>query len=207
MLPTPSGRGRRVRWVAAGVLFVAIVSVWWLRGPLLGGFARLFRVDNPAPSDVLVVLLGNWSCRPLRAAELYHERIAPTVLMGTSTPIPYADLNETTLDRRVLIRAGVPDSAITVLPGIVTSTREEAFRVRDYLKTHPARRVTIVTTAFHTGRARWIFRRVLRGTGVDVRAASAADPRYDEATWYTTAAGRAAYLQEVPKWLYYRIAY
>ena len=60
----------------------------------------------------------------------------------------------------------------------------------------------MVTTAFHTLRTRWIFRRALIGTGVDVRIAASNDPRFDETNWYTKVDGIRAYSQEVLKMTY-----
>jgi hypothetical protein len=37
--------------------------------------------------------------------------------------------------------------------------------------------------------------------------AAAPDPRFDETDWYTTEIGRACYLSEMFKVLYYRLAY
>ena len=101
----------------------------------------------------------------------------------------------------------MPDGAVVILPGEVTSTREEAQRVGDYLARHPARRVTIVTTSFHTTRCSWIFRRELRGRGVDVRSAAATDRRFNESNWYQTEDGLATYLTEAVKTVYYRLKY
>src|SRR5438309_819965 len=89
-------RRRRRRWlvrisVALGVLLLLTA----FHRPLLTGFAGLFRVDDPAPSDALVVLLGGPTNRPQRAAELYRRGIAPLILIGTSTDDPHARLNET----------------------------------------------------------------------------------------------------------------
>jgi uncharacterized SAM-binding protein YcdF (DUF218 family) len=176
--------------------------------PLLAGFAHLFRVDDPpVPSEALVVLLGGMDHRPLKAAGLYRRGLAPTVLLGESAPIPFPDLSETALNRQVLLRGGVPAGAIRVLPGEVTSTRDEALRVRDYARGRAVRRITVVTTAFHTARARWIFRKVLRGSGVEVRMAAAADPKFDESNWYTNDEGLTTYLNETVKQVYYRLAY
>lgn len=209
--PAPGAprRRRSLRWsVRLGAVagLMALVLALSYR-PLLVGYARLFRVHDPAPSGAIVVLQGQWTVRPVTAAGLYRAGLAPVVLMGATDPVPYPDLCESALNRRVLIRAGVPPGAIRVLPGPVTSTSDEALRVRDYLRTHPMRRITVVTTAFHAARARWIFRRVLRGMGVEVRVAAARDPRFDESDWYRSALGRSCYLSEAPKVLYYRLRY
>jgi uncharacterized SAM-binding protein YcdF (DUF218 family) len=207
MLPPPSARrsGLRVT-LAAFVLGLSIAVLAAAQRPLLVGFARLFRVDDPAPADAIVLLMGGWFTRPLRAAELYRDGLAPTVLLSATEPIPYPDLCESALNRKVLIHAGVPSDRIAILPRETTSTREEALQVRDYVSGRPIRRVIVVTTAFHTARARWIFRKVLRGTGVEVRTAAAEDPRFNESNWYTNR-GLLVYLQEAPKRLFYQLVY
>ena len=205
-----SVHGFRVRkWVIRTCisigLLVSILAI--VHRPLLVGFALLFRIDNPAPSDAIVVLNGQWMIRPLRAAELYRQRIAPVVLLGSTKPIPYPDLSESALNRAVLIRAGVPPEAIKVLPGEIESTQEEALRVKEYLQSHPAKRITVVTHPFHTTRSRWIFRKVLQDANLDVRMAAASDPRFDESNWYKKGIGRDCYLAEAVKLVYYRLRY
>ena len=211
LMPPPADpRLRRARrWVIRAASACAIVgALIAAHRPLLTGFARLFRVDDPAPSDALVLLLGGSHHRPVKAAELYRQGLAPMILMGESTVNERVNLNESKLASELLIRHGVPAGAIHILPGgVVTSTREEAMRVRDYARDHPIRRVTLVTTAFHTARARWIFRRVLRGTGIEVRAAAVAHPEFDESSWYTRDEGLVHYFDEAFKTVYYRIAY
>jgi uncharacterized SAM-binding protein YcdF (DUF218 family) len=205
LLPAPP-LPRRWRRAVCATTLLALALLVFAHRPLFVGFARHFRVDDPAPSDAIVVLTGGWLTRPLRAAELYRQGMAPLILLSASEPFPYPDLCESALNRKVLIHAGVPDDDILVLPRISTSTVHEATQVRDYIRTHPMRRIIVVTTAFHTSRSRWIFQRILRGTGVEVRAAAAEDPRFDESNWYTNQ-GFLAYLQEALKRLVYQLSY
>ena len=55
------------------------------------------------------------------------------ILMGSTAPHPDPDPASQALNRAVLVRSGVPGDAVRVLspPGPVTSTRDEALRVRD----------------------------------------------------------------------------
>jgi uncharacterized SAM-binding protein YcdF (DUF218 family) len=202
--PAWSRLKRTTAWLAmaAAVLFPVVLA----HRPLLTGIAHLFRVDDPAPSDAIVVLLGGPDHRPARAAELYQQGLAPVILLG-HVPIDH-ELSEETLTRRYLLAHGVPPGAIHILPPVVESTRDEAFRVLEYVRAHPTvRRVTIVTSAFHSGRARWIFRRVLRGTGIDIRVAAARVPEFDETNWYTKDQGLMLYFGEAVKSVYYRLVF
>jgi uncharacterized SAM-binding protein YcdF (DUF218 family) len=204
-------KGRVRTWVLRAALAVLTAGALFVvfRRPLLVAAARAFRVDDPAPSDALVVLMGQWDTRAPGAAALYRRGVAPVVLMGATGPGPEPDLSESALNRAVLLRSGVPAEAVRVLEGArpVTSTREEALRVLDYVRAHPARRVTVVTTAFHTARSRRVFRKALGPLGVDVRMAAVADPRFDESNWYTRIDGVIEYTQEALKAVVYRLAY
>jgi uncharacterized SAM-binding protein YcdF (DUF218 family) len=185
-----------VRWPRWAGICVALPAVlaFVLHPTLLTSLALQFRVDNPAPSDALVLLLGGERDRPEKTAELFRNGMSSLVLIGSD-----ADL---ALNRAALIEDGVPPRAIVSL-GPTIGTREEAWRVREYIKAHPhVRRITVVTTAFHTLRSRWIFRRALTTTGVDVRVAASDDRRFDETNWYISPDGVQAYSQEVLKMAY-----
>jgi uncharacterized SAM-binding protein YcdF (DUF218 family) len=112
--------------------------------------------------------------------------------------------NDADVAVRILQHQGVPDSAIIMLriPGGVTSTQDEGRVLRDYLQTHPAQRVIVVTSAYHTRRARWTLRRELRGVEADLRMAAAEDDRFDASNWWTREAGFLAYVSEMLKFVH-----
>jgi uncharacterized SAM-binding protein YcdF (DUF218 family) len=202
----------RVHWLRR--LFLALLVALLGAGglalfhrPLLTGYARLFRVDDPSPSDAIILLLGGSTHRPDKAAELYRQGLAPRILLGREPENPFFPDDRSARIKTYLQGLGVPGDAIEILPGVVTSTRDEALRVREYLARHPARRLTVVTTAFHTRRARWIFRRVLADLNVDVRAAAATDPDFNESNWYRTEEGLILYINETIKSIYYYFNY
>lgn len=210
MLPARShprwGRLRRLLlWAVGGVAIVAMLVL--LHRPLLAAFANAFRVDDPVPSDAIVELLGGISHRPDRVAELYKQGIAPLVLLGTSVHDDPLDSDETARTVNRLVTLGVPRAAIRVMPGEVESTFDEANRVRDEVLHTGLRRLTVVTTAFHTRRAGWVFRKVLEGLPVTVHTAAAVHPNYDEAHWYRSDEGLVLYFGELIKTLYYWLIY
>lgn len=208
--PTRNPLRRRLRrWFYWGLAVVLVGGVLVLaHRPLLVGFATSFRVDDPAPSDAIVLLLGGTDHRPAKVAELYRRHLAQRVLMAGARPRPVLSRDETAENQKVMIRAGVPQEAIQILPGIATSTRDEALLVRDYVRSDPSiRRIVVVTSAFHTARARWIFRKVLRDSGVEVRTAAVDHPDFNETNWYTRDESLVVYFSEALKSVYYRLAY
>jgi uncharacterized SAM-binding protein YcdF (DUF218 family) len=193
---TPRRRRRFITLAIAVTLSLVVIGL--AHRPILKGFALSFRVDDPAPGDVLVLLTGGESDRARRTAELYQRGFAPIVLVCSDA--------DTETNVRDLVSAGVPAAAIRRL-GTVTSTYDEAVRLRDDAAANSVRRITAVTTAYHTRRARWILGRVFRGTGVEVHMAASDDARFDESNWYRNPAGRRFYFNEVIKLLYYYTHY
>lgn len=199
---------RRRRRIVLAIVAMLLISAAALHRPLLAGYALLFRVDDPADSDYLVLLLGGLEHRPAKVGELYRQGVAPQVLLCTASARDGCT-DFTQIFRSRLIDAGVPPQAIRILPEAVESTRDEAHRVRDFFNSLPEpkpRRITLVTTAYHTARSRWIFRRVL-GDGLDIRAAAASDHRFDEHNWHRVEEGLLGYVNETIKTVYYRLNY
>lgn len=187
-------RSRTVLTVALG----AVLALGLLAKPLSIRYALLFRVHDPVPSDVLVILTGGEHDRALHTAELYRQGFGRRILICTDS--------DTSTNRTNMVSAGVPADSITTL-GAVSSTHDEAVRVRDYIRANPVQRLTIVTTAYHSARAYWVFRRVLQGTGVEVHVAATQDARFNESNWYRSEAGRTFYVRELFKTIYYRLVY
>ena len=68
--------------------------------------------------------------------------------------------------------------------------------------------ITVVTTSFHTARARWIFRKVFRDKGADIPLAAATAPTFDEGqNWYRRDESLLLYFAETVKTLVYRLIY
>src|SRR5205085_677321 len=112
----PRTRRWRRRLVRVGLVVVVVAFLAIAHKTLLTSYARLFRVDDPAPSDAIVVLLGGSDHRPLRALELYRERVAPLILIGLSSTDKTTAWRETHSTIEELVRGGVPRPAIQVLP-------------------------------------------------------------------------------------------
>lgn len=219
-----SGPGARLRAGARGclvgvaatlLLLLLLLLLYLLRGPILGAVGGWFTVeDPPARADLIYVLNGDGPSmtRPEMAADLYLRGLAPRVVIARAADPP-ARLhglypNDTDVNLGVLRQRGVPDTSLEqiVWHDGVTSTRDEALALRDYLERRPAERVLVVTTAYHTRRARWLVRRALRGRDVEIRMIPAPHPDFDERTWWHQEEGLLLYFAEVVKLVHNALA-
>jgi len=75
------------------------------------------------------------------------------------------------------------------------------------LAAHHAQRVILVTSAEHTRRARWVFRKVLARMPVEVRSAPVHRLCFDETNWWKSNEGILTYLHEYLKLLFYWFHY
>ncbi len=153
------------RWLVVGpaVLLLAyalhpVVFVW--AGHWLNVGERL-----DAPVDYVYVLGGEASTRPFLAAAIYRAGFTRMVLIPEGQPSA-TDIDglvpaDHQVQHEVLLRRGVPADAILQLPGPVDSTRDEAHVLAKFMASNPKSSVAVVTSDFHTRRARLIFRRLL----------------------------------------------
>lgn len=168
-------------------------------------------------ADAIMILSGssNYVERARWAARLYREGRAPLVLLtddgqrgGWSQP---EQRNPFFVERaaRELNQAGVPPEKIEVLPGLVSSTYDEALALRDFATTRGLRSVLVVTSAYHSRRALWTVRRVSEGSGLEVGMdappAGAESPA--PSIWWIRPRGWQMVAGEYPKMLYYRLRY
>src|SRR6266545_679994 len=173
--PMSAGHFFMSRRIVRTFCFVAVAfAVWSL---LAWGAAKLLVTHSDiANADVILVLsdASTYFERTHRAAELWRDRRAPRVLLTNDNTL--SGWSET--ERRnpffferatqELQRSGVRREEIEVLPEAVRSTYDEAVVMRSYAIQHGLRSVLIVTSAYHSRRALWIFNTVFRGTGIQI---------------------------------------
>ena len=197
-----SERGGIILTLLAWLMVLALLAtVWLLRRPLLRTAGELLVVDEgPQPSDAIVVL-GNdnyFGDRAARAAELYRGRWAPRVIASGAQVRPYASIAD--LMRRDLIERGVPQDAAIHFSHRAAGTREEAYAVRELLRRNKWTRLIVVTSNYHTRRARYIYRRAL-DPGMEVRVVSANDSLFDVRNWWESREGLKTFARECAAWI------
>jgi uncharacterized SAM-binding protein YcdF (DUF218 family) len=209
-----------------------VILAYGFRAPLLTGLAGFLVVDDklstdstlsvsrvpstdngPQPADLIFVLNGEIETRPFHAVDLFKQGLAPQILIARVEDSPPIEMglwpNETDVAIKVMRELNVPTSHITVLtpPGGVSSTYEEAVSLRQYVEKHNIQRIILTTSAFHTRRARWIFRKVLADSGVDFTVSAAPHLAFDKTNWWTIEEGLVYFMNEYIKLLYYLIVY
>lgn len=172
---------------------------------LLAGF-WLKADDEPRPVDAIVVLAGDFG-RAFYAADLYNKDIAPVVYL--SRPILNREqrlLRDEGIDyprqedimRQILLKKGVPGSAIRFFGVANTSTRDEAETLsRVFAK--PVR-VLIVTSPYHVRRTKIIFKRAMPGHEILVTGTP-----YDPfpTAWWSQRDSAQAVILEMSKIVFY----
>ena len=198
----PGGRFRRVgiavllALVAAGAYSFINVGRWLAPQHAL------------VKADAIFVLAGTVAERPLEAADLFQEGYAPRILVTRDTPEPAALVagsrgatlpQRYELNRDMLLKLGVPDSALVVPDRIHDNTASEAETLREVAIKSGWKRVIVVSSTYHLRRVAIACRRQLRGTDVQVILRGT---RYDPAVpdrWWTRRSDIRWVVSEVPK--------
>jgi uncharacterized SAM-binding protein YcdF (DUF218 family) len=154
---------------------VIILALLWPPLAWVAARALVVRADLPH-ADALVVLAGSSAYveRTRLAARLFKDGRAPLILLTNDNERSgwsnAEQRNPYFAERAIaeLVGAGVPRAAIEVLPLSVASTYDEARALREYAVAHNLRALLIVTSAYHSRRALWTFRRMFRSSGIIV---------------------------------------
>jgi len=168
-------------------------------------------------ADAIVVLSGsaNYRERTREAAKLFFEGRSQRILITNDNARgPWSSADQRNLffyERSLeeLRNAGVPSQSIEVLMEPVAGTFDEAEVVRNYAQERALQSLLIVTSAYHSRRALWVFSKVFRGTGVRIGlfvvAPGGESP--EPATWWLTLRGWRLVPTEYVKMIYYVMAY
>lgn len=208
--PSVALRPRRTRWGhRLLILFLLGTLLFVFRHPLMTAAAHAWILDEKIDkSDAAVVLGGGVDTRPFFAADLYQRKIVPLVLLAEVKRGPAALLNlmpsDSDASMAVLLKQGVPESAIQRIGDGVNNTRDEAVGVREWLKGHPdTKRLIIGTDPFHTRRVRYIFQHELQELPVQLIVTSIPTKRYDPLQWWNTEQATLDFQNEIAKMIYY----
>jgi uncharacterized SAM-binding protein YcdF (DUF218 family) len=147
--------------------------------------------DGRAPADIAVVLAGDFTGSRLRgAADLVRSGLSPVVLV--SGPGELYGVNEADAAIRLATAQGYPAEYFVPVRHASTSTRQEGTVLLDEMARRHVRSVNLVTSNFHTRRARRVYLELERerGGGPKIRMVAVPNADYDPAAWWRTREGR-----------------
>ncbi len=191
-----------------------LFAVAW---PLLAWLAAEALVTNPYPTqaDAMLVLAGSstFKERTHQAAQLFKDGRAPKIILtndnqesGWSAEL---QTNPLFVQRAAseLKSCGVPEEKIEIVPETVSSTRDEAVRVREYVASRGLHSILVVTSAYQVRRARWTFAQIFAGSGVSISFSSVppGDQTPRPLTWWLHQRGWGLVAGEYVKLPYYLV--
>lgn len=191
-------------------LAAALTRSHWL--PQFG--LMLISDDHPAKNaDAVILLMGDVAERTPHAADLMKEGFAPAIIFAESESGPLVDLGYEMSDAKItadyLGRLGVDISKLTRIENPVnSSTIEEATTILKHLEhlNPKPQRVILVTSWYHSSRAKWIFERVNQK-----RFTIESSPAYGKISrpeiWWKSERPFLAVFSEYLKWTYYLLNY
>jgi uncharacterized SAM-binding protein YcdF (DUF218 family) len=180
-------RLRFLLFAAGFLVLIILLRPLWL--PAFG-FA-LVRDEGPAKADLAVVLAGDfYGHRIVKAGELVRAGYVPAVLV--SGPAGAYGLHECDLAIPFAVRHGFPVEWFIAFPTSSLSTREEAAAVLEELRRRNVKSLLLVTSNYHSARARRIFlaaERAARG-GPKIRTVAAPDEFFQPNSWWQSREGQ-----------------
>jgi uncharacterized SAM-binding protein YcdF (DUF218 family) len=197
-----------------GVVLILLIVGFFAYKPLLrtaGNF--LVVADAREPADAIVVLAGSDLARPFEAVQLFKAGIAPWVVVTTERPSRIFEqlkkdgivLNQTFENYvKVIAGYGVPEDHILRIETHVTSTMDEMQSIGEFARKRGWERLLIVTSNFHTRRARMTARHILEPQ-IHVSVVPSSQEFFDPSTWWETQSGTRTFALEAEKLVTYTL--
>jgi len=198
------------RTLALLVLLGIITTLAFL--PFAGRF--LVAEDPIEPSDALFVLAGTKAERFLEAVDLYQAHVAPRIVLSAGR-LEDAEIllrqrgvnvqTDAEIARDAIVQLQVPATAVTILPGSVDNTAQEAAALRSLATAEHWHTVTVITSRFHSRRSGFAFRRAFDGSGVRILIRTTHYDTADPARWWQHRADIRFVSSELEKLVLYRL--
>src|SRR5438874_3100816 len=127
-------------------------------------------VNDPQKADVIVVLAGETNWRPARGLQFLSHGYAPRMLLDVPAAGIIYDQSMLTIAKEY-VQHLPQGEAISICPIAGLSTKTEAQDVVGCLRNSGVHRILVVTSDYHTRRARSVFQHEFRGYDISIAAA------------------------------------
>lgn len=166
------------------VVVFLLAVLYFARHPIFRLIGEAWVVEDTLDhSDAIFVLSDDnyYADRATRAAQVFRQGLAPVVVASGRRLRPYAGIAE--LMEHDLIERGVPKDKILKVAHDAENTREEAKTLVLLARQKKWRSIIVVTSNYHTRRARYIFTHVFP-VEVRIRITGANDGDFDPERWW-----------------------
>lgn len=188
-------RGRRWLWVAVILLAAAAAAVF-----SLDAVGRTLIAEDPLhQADAILVLAGDTrqGDRVRHAVGLYKRGLAPLLVLS-GTPMGFRTHEAEVMQRHAEF-LGMSQDRILAVKHDSESTQEEAGVVVPILQRRGMKEVILVTSNYHTGRAKRIFEKTAGPAGPRFLASPANDGYFEPDGWWTRRKDAKTFVYEAIK--------
>jgi uncharacterized SAM-binding protein YcdF (DUF218 family) len=200
MAPPEKTAEQSSRLVWPAIFIVLLISFVLL---FRGAGRWLVREDPLEHADVIVVLSGSMPHRAEEAGKIFREGYAPEIWVSRPES-PAAELRELGVqfvgeedyNRQVLVHAGVPETAVRILPEAIVDTEQEVDEVAQEMQREGKLSVIIVTSPPHTRRVKALWRKLIGDNPKAIVRAARQDP-FDQDHWWRNTRDTFAVVREV----------
>jgi uncharacterized SAM-binding protein YcdF (DUF218 family) len=163
--------------------------------------------QQPERADLIVTLGGDVGARVHKAAELYRQGFAPTILL-TGLEGGHAGTRSHYLNwrARLLVDRKVPASAL-LFDEVSANTWEEAVNTLSLMQARKMQSVLVVSDPPHLRRLDRVWGKVFAGSGIQFRLVAAPMEKWDAAHWWSNEASAQYVVNEYIKLGYYWLAH
>jgi uncharacterized SAM-binding protein YcdF (DUF218 family) len=189
--------GILVNLVVLLFLVIFLLVLYFARHPILRFAAETWVVNEPAAHADAILVLGDdnfYADRATHAAELFRHGLAPLIVASGRKLRPNSGIVE--LMEHDLTERGVPKERVVRCVHDADNTREEAVALARLAVAQHWKSVVIVTSNYHTRRARYIFSRVFPSS-IAISVASARDGDFDPEKWWESRKSVKLFSREV----------
>jgi uncharacterized SAM-binding protein YcdF (DUF218 family) len=192
--------GVKARWKVWVFLLVVLAGATWGVPWVLEAIGQRLITEDPLhPADAILVLAGDTrgGDRVRHAVNLYKRGLAPLLVLS-GTPVGFRT-HEADIMRGFAEYLGVPSDHLLAVKHDSESTREEAGVIVSVLQRKGLKEVILVTSNYHTGRAKRIFQKVAGPAGPRFLASAVDDGYFNPDGWWMQRKDAKTFVYEVIK--------
>jgi uncharacterized SAM-binding protein YcdF (DUF218 family) len=162
--------------------------------------------DSLARADVIIVLDGDYPQdeRFLYAVQLWQRGYAPRIILSAKLA-DWQTYEDYPTWRHAMKIKNVRKSILEVAPHQADSTKEEAQFLISYMVSHKNRSAIIVTSNYHTRRAKSVFEKAWAANGIRFSFSAAPSSQFHPDDWWKHRSDSRTFFFEFTKVVWYSV--